>query len=69
MKFFDFLKSRHLVDTCTCDEAKMAELLEKPQTVYAGFDPTASCLQAGNYVAIQMLAQFQRAGQDRKSVV
>lgn len=62
MKFFDFLKSRHLVDTCTCDEAKMVALLETPQTVYVGFDPTASCLQAGNYVAIQTLAQFQRAG-------
>lgn len=62
MKFLDFLKSRHLVDACTCDEAKMAALLEKPLTVYVGFDPTASCLQAGNYVAIQTLAQFQRAG-------
>lgn len=40
----------------------MAALLEKPLTVYVGFDPTASCLQAGNYVAIQTLAQFQRAG-------
>ena len=62
MTFFDFLKSRHLVDSCTCDDAKMAALLETPQTLYIGFDPTASCLQAGNYVAIQTLAQFQRAG-------
>ncbi len=62
MKFFDYLKSRHLVDTCTCDETEMAELLEKPLTLYVGFDPTASCLQAGNYVAIQTLAQFQKAG-------
>lgn len=62
MKFYDFLKSRHLIEAATCDEARMAELLETPQTVYAGFDPTAECLQAGNYVAIQMLAHFQRAG-------
>ena len=66
MNFLDLLKSRHLVDTYTADDEKMAELLnhpnEKPITVYAGFDPTASCLQAGNYVAIQTLAQFQRAG-------
>jgi len=62
MRFFDFLKSRHLVEACTCGEAKMAELLERPQTLYVGFDPTASCLQAGNYAAIQTLAQFQRAG-------
>jgi len=47
MTFFDFLKSRHLVDSCTCDDAKMAALLETPQTLYIGFDPTASCLQAG----------------------
>lgn len=62
MKFYEFLKSRHLVEACTCEEAKMAALLETPQTLYVGFDPTASCLQAGNYVAIQTLAQFQRAG-------
>lgn len=62
MKFYEFLKSRHLVEACTCPEEKMAALLEKPLTLYIGFDPTASCLQAGNYVAIQTLAQFQRAG-------
>lgn len=62
MNFLEFLKSRHLVEACTCDEARMAELLERPLTVYVGFDPTAPCLQAGNYVAIQTLAQFQRAG-------
>ncbi len=62
MRFYDFLRSRHLVEACTCPEERMAELLERPQTLYIGFDPTASCLQAGNYVAIQTLAQFQRAG-------
>ena len=62
MKFYDFLKSRHLVEASTCPEERMRELLEKPLTLYIGFDPTASCLQAGNYVAIQTLAQFQRAG-------
>ena len=62
MQFYDFLKSRHLVEATTCPEERMRELLEKPQTLYIGFDPTASCLQAGNYVAIQTLAQFQRAG-------
>ncbi len=62
MSFYDYLKSRHLIEASTCDEARMRELLETPQTVYIGFDPTAECLQAGNYVAIQMLAHFQRAG-------
>lgn len=62
MKFYDFLKSRHLVEASTCPEERIRELLEKPLTLYIGFDPTASCLQAGNYVAIQTLAQFQRAG-------
>lgn len=62
MTFLQYLKSRHLVEAHTCDEATMEQRLEKPLTVYVGFDPTASCLQAGNYVAIQTLAQFQRAG-------
>lgn len=62
MNLFEFLKSRHLIDTCTCPESDMAKLLEKPITVYAGFDPTAECLQAGNFVTIMTLAHFQRAG-------
>ncbi|MEG2725447.1 MAG: tyrosine--tRNA ligase, partial [Kiritimatiellia bacterium] len=69
MKFYDFLKSRHLIEASTCDEAQMSAFLETPQTVYVGFDPTASCLQAGNYVAIQLLAQFQRAGHHVIAVV
>ncbi len=62
MTLFQTLKSRHLVEACTCDEAQMEKLLEKPLTVYAGFDPTAECLQAGNFVTIMTLAHLQRAG-------
>jgi tyrosyl-tRNA synthetase len=35
-------------------------LREKPVTLYAGFDPTASSLHVGNLLVIMGLAQFQR---------
>ena len=60
MSLFQYLKSRHLVEAATSPEVEAA--LEKPMTVYAGFDPSADSLQAGNYVTIMMLAHLQRAG-------
>lgn len=60
MSLLDFLRSRHLVEAITSPELEKA--LEKPMTVYAGFDPSADSLQAGNYVTIMMLAHLQRAG-------
>ena len=60
MSLFSYLKSRHLVEAATSPEIEKA--LEKPMTVYAGFDPSADSLQAGNYVTIMMLAHLQRAG-------
>ena len=60
MTLFQYLKSRHLVEAATSPEVEAA--LEKPMTVYAGFDPSADSLQAGNYVTIMMLAHLQRAG-------
>ncbi len=41
---------------------ELEKLLEKPTTVYCGFDPSADSLQAGNYVSIMALSRFQRAG-------
>jgi tyrosyl-tRNA synthetase len=39
------------------------EKLDKEKiTVYAGFDPTATSLQLGNFVPIMLLVHFQRAG-------
>lgn len=60
MSFLDYLKSRHLVEAVTSPEIEKA--LETPMTIYAGFDPSADSLQAGNYVTIMMLAHLQRKG-------
>ena len=53
-------KSRYLFEDMTSPELEKA--LEKPLTVYAGFDPTNDSLQAGNFVTIMALAHLQRAG-------
>lgn len=37
-------------------------LLEKPQHIYAGFDPTADSLHIGNLLVIMGLVHCQRAG-------
>ena len=42
---------------------------EKPVTLYAGFDPTASSLHVGNLLVIMGLAQFQRHGHTPIAVV
>ena len=60
MKLIDYLRSRHLVEAVTSPEVENA--LEKPMTIYAGFDPSADSLQAGNYATIMLLANLQRAG-------
>jgi tyrosyl-tRNA synthetase len=56
----DTLKDRLLFEAMTAPE--LAAALDKPLTVYAGFDPSCDSLQAGNYVTIMALAHFQRAG-------
>ena len=44
------------------DEKITSFLLEKPRTLYAGFDPTADSLHVGHLVAIMNLRRFQKAG-------
>ncbi len=56
----DTLKERLLFDAMTAPE--LAAELDKPMTVYAGFDPSSDSLQAGNFVTIMALSHFQRAG-------
>ena len=58
------LKERGLVSAIFPDApGKLANLLTgKPQTIYAGFDPTADSLHVGNLAVIMMLIQCQRAG-------
>ncbi len=56
------LRWRGLISQMT-DEAGMAKLLsEGPQTIYIGFDPTASSLHVGGLMQLMMLRRFQRAG-------
>lgn len=38
------------------------DLVKSPQTIYAGFDPTADSLHIGNLLVIMALLQCQRAG-------
>ena len=60
MKLIEELKARGLVEALTDPEIEKA--LEKPMTVYCGFDPSARSLQAGNLVSIIVLKRFQQAG-------
>jgi tyrosyl-tRNA synthetase len=54
------LKARGLVESLT--DPAIAEAMEKPMTVYCGFDPSARSLQAGNLVSIMVLRRFQDSG-------
>jgi tyrosyl-tRNA synthetase len=58
----DELGWRGLVAQSTDLDALAAELARPPVTVYAGFDPTAPSLHAGNLVPLLTLRRFQRAG-------
>jgi tyrosyl-tRNA synthetase len=60
MNILDTFKARHLFEDMT--SPALASALDKPLTVYAGFDPTNDSLQAGNFVTIMALAHLQRAG-------
>ncbi|EGD56018.1 tyrosyl-tRNA synthetase [Gordonia neofelifaecis NRRL B-59395] len=46
----------------TTDENDLREALDKPISLYAGFDPTASSLHAGHLVPLLTLRRFQLAG-------
>ena len=60
MKLIEELKLRGLVEAATSLELEKA--LDRPLTVYCGFDPSARSLQAGNLVSIMVLRRFQLAG-------
>src|SRR5215468_681795 len=61
MELLDELDARGLIASCT-DRAGLADLLRAPQSVYAGYDPTASSLHVGNLVPTILLKRFQLAG-------
>ena len=60
MTLFEEFEARGLVEAVT--DPEIAKMLETPQTIYCGFDPSASSLQAGNLVSIMMLRRLQLAG-------
>ena len=55
------LNYRGLIAQYSNEEA-VKELLSSKQTVYCGFDPSASSMHLGNYVMISLLKRFQKAG-------
>ena len=58
----DELGWRGLIAQSTDIDALAAATAQRPLTVYAGFDPTAPSLHAGNLVPLLTLQRFQRAG-------
>lgn len=61
MNLFEDLEFRGLIkDYSNKEEVK--KLLETPQTIYCGFDPSASSMHIGNFVMISLLMRLQKAG-------
>lgn len=60
MTLFQELVARGLVQSVS--DPEIEKMLETPQTIYCGFDPSAGSLQAGNLVSIMMLRRLQLAG-------
>src|SRR6185436_12508128 len=58
----DELEWRGLIAQSTDRDALADALAAGPLTVYAGFDPSAPSLHAGNLVPLLTLRRFQRAG-------
>jgi tyrosyl-tRNA synthetase len=58
---YDILAERGFIYQVT-DEAGLREALERPLTVYCGYDATAPSLQVGNLATIMMLVHLQNHG-------
>ena len=56
MTLFEELKARGLVEAVT--DPQVEKMLETPQTIYCGFDPSADSLQAGNLVSSLVLKRL-----------
>ena len=61
MNVIEDLRFRGLIKDYSNEKA-VEELLNTPQTIYCGFDPSASSLHMGNFVMISLLMRLQRAG-------
>jgi tyrosyl-tRNA synthetase len=64
---YDVLSRRGLVSQTTDENIRTR--LEKPVTLYIGFDPTADSLHVGSLVPIMVLAHAQRCGHKPIAVV
>ena len=60
MRLIEELRARGLVEALT--DPGIEDALDRPTTVYCGFDPSARSLQAGNLVSMVVLRRFQQAG-------
>ncbi|MFM9151665.1 MAG: tyrosine--tRNA ligase [Candidatus Planktophila sp.] len=67
-QFLEDLRWRGLIAQTT-DENELAKALEKPITVYIGFDPTAPSIHVGNLVVLLVLRRFQLAGHNPIALV
>jgi len=64
------LRWRGLIHQTTEEESALARwLLERPRTLYAGFDPTAESLHVGSLLPLLLLRRFQKAGHRPIAVV
>ena len=68
MNLFKDLEYRGLIKDYSNAEA-IEKLLETPQTIYCGFDPSAASMHMGNFVMVMTLMRFQRAGHRVLAVV
>jgi tyrosyl-tRNA synthetase len=57
----DVLRERGFVQQVS-NEQGLRAALERPITLYCGYDPTRDSLQVGNLISIMMLAHLQRGG-------
>ncbi len=58
---YDTLAERGFIYQVT-DEAALRRALDRPLTLYCGYDPTAASLHIGNLTTIMLLMHMQRAG-------
>ena len=57
----DELNERGLIKDYSNQE-EIHELFNTPQTIYCGFDPSASSMHIGNFIMIATLMRFQQFG-------
>lgn len=68
MNLIEDLRWRGLIAQST-DEKELVTALNKPITLYIGFDPTAASLHVGNLVVLLVLRRFQLAGHNPIALV